>query len=140
MKLTPPKKETQRQRDGLPDLRRATDFGLRPNAYRRGSYRLTPASRGFGHLAAVEHPPKSRALSGRGGRLDPGPHVGQTPLVSVAVCAGRGLGLVFQVFVFPVFKVNRACRFAKQIGAQASGDARALRHLVNFLWICGICC
>ena len=133
MKLPPPKKETQRQRDDLPDLRRATDFGLRPNAYRRGSYRLTPASRGFGHLAAVEHPPKSRALSGRGGRLDPGPHVGQTPLVSVAVCAGWGLGLVFQVFVFPVFKVNRACRFAKQIGAQASGDARALRHLVNFL-------
>ena len=43
-----------------------------------------------------------------------------------------GLGLVFQVFEFPVFKVNWAHRFAKQTGAQASGDARALRRLVSF--------
>lgn len=42
------------------------------------------------------------------------------------------MGLVFQGFEFSVFKVNRAWRFAKQIGAQASGDARALRRLVNF--------
>lgn len=58
-----------RPQAGRPDLRRATDFGLRPNAYRRGSYRLTPANRGFGHLAAVHRPPKPRALSGRGGVL-----------------------------------------------------------------------
>lgn len=38
----------------------------------------------------------------------------------------------FRIFVFMVFKGSRACRFAKQIGAQASGDARALRCPVGF--------
>ena len=37
-------------------------------------------------------------------------------------------GLGFRVFDLSLFKRNRACRFRYEIGAQASGDARALRH------------
>lgn len=33
----------------------------------------------------------------------------------------------FQVFLFKIFKVNLAWRFRNEIGAQASGNARALR-------------
>lgn len=55
---------------GLADLRRATDSGLRPDAYRRGSYRLTPATPGLRAPAPRERRLKPRALSGRGSHLD----------------------------------------------------------------------
>ena len=41
-------------------------------------------------------------------------------------------GLGFRVFDLPLFKRNRAHRFRYEIGAQASGDARAPRKLVAF--------
>lgn len=51
--------------------------------------------------------------------------------LQIVACGGRVPGLGFRVFDFQVFRGNQACRFAKQIGAQASGGARALRHLVS---------
>ena len=55
----------------------------------------------------------------------------------MVVGAGRWLGLLLGLVLLLLFyrfsKVNRACRFAKQIGAQASGDARALRRPVDFV-------
>ena len=58
--------------------------------------------------------------------------ISQLVSLQVVACSGRMLGLRFRVFDLPIFKRNWACRFAKQIGAQASGDARALRQLVGF--------
>jgi len=57
-------------RVGFADLRRATDSSLRLDAYRRGSYRLTPAAPGLRAPAHRNRRPKPPALSGRGGHLD----------------------------------------------------------------------
>ena len=47
---------THQPQTGWPDLRRATDFALRANAYRRGSYRLTPVAPGLRAPAHRETP------------------------------------------------------------------------------------
>ena len=46
---------------------------------------------------------------------------------------GLGLFLTFRGFFPREKQSNWARRFAKQIGVQASGDARALRHRVGFV-------
>jgi hypothetical protein len=71
-----PRKNLQPQRTatpvrpvvGLADLRRDTPCptGTLTGAGATGAPRLR---RGFGHLLAVDRPPKPRALTGRGGRL-----------------------------------------------------------------------
>ena len=61
----------------LADLRRATDSSLRLDAYRRGSYRLTPATPGLRAPARRDRQAKPRALSGRGARLDTSTHAQQ---------------------------------------------------------------
>ena len=55
---------------GFADLRRATDSSLRLDAYRRGSYRLTPALPGLRAPAHRDRLAKPRALSGRGAWLE----------------------------------------------------------------------
>lgn len=55
---------------GFADLRRATDSSRWSDAYRRGSYRLTPALPGLRAPAHRGRRLKPRALSGRGSLLE----------------------------------------------------------------------
>jgi hypothetical protein len=84
---------------GRADLRRATDSGLRPDAYRRGSYRLTPAAPGLRAPACRDRRPKPRALSGRGGQLVLEFPTSEKPATRSAVALGgktaRGLEKIF---------------------------------------------
>ena len=95
----------------------ALPFG---HAYRRGGYRLTPS--GLRAPAHRERQAKPRALSGRGACLCFG--------LRVSAKAVLQLGVGFLIY--------RISRLAKRIdggivGAQASGDARALRRPVGFV-------
>ena len=116
----------------------ALPFG---HSYRSGGYRLTPASRGFGHLRTVNasrNPAPSRDAAA-------GLTIGFVFCITPSQQHGNGFrhveigeqlgtcswGLVFRFFV-PREQPVTGRADGGIVGAQASGDARALRRPVGF--------
>ncbi len=81
--------------------------------------------RGFGRLRAVDRLPETPGAHATGRQAFPWPATSEKPVLQC--------GVVFRAPLNSKPLKNQARRFAKQIEVQASGDARALRRLVEFL-------